>query len=310
VEAIEAPASLVALDAVRSVTGKQRIIAHIAADNAIERALGRLYRGDAPVGLAAGPSVTRSGALRRFGTFVLRRLLKPLDAGSVAAAGALFANSVFSHESILRAYGRSARVVYLGVDAEVFRPLGSARERFVLSVGALHPAKGFDFLVAALGRLPEKRRPPLVVVADRGYGDYRQELETHAARHRVVLEVRTRVTEDELVGLYNRAAAVAYAPYLEPFGLVALEAMACGTPLVAVAEGGLRESVKHGETGVLVPREERAFAEAVAGVLADDALARRLSDGGRAAILERWTWESSSRRLEEALLELAHSRSS
>ena len=256
---------------------------------------------DAPVGLAVGPQTRLGRWVRSAATAGAQRLLGPIDATSMAAARVVLANSVFSHESILRAYGRPARVVYLGVDAERFRPLGVAREPYVLSVGALLPAKGFDFVVAALGRLPAERRPRLVIASDRGYGVFRDALERHARERGVSLEVRERVPEAELVDLFCRASVVAYAPYLEPFGLVALEAMACGTPIVAVAEGGVRESVEHGVSGLLVARDESAFAQAVAEVFADTVLARRLGQAGRAAVRERWTWAASCQQLELAL---------
>lgn len=261
---------------------------------------------EAAVGLPLAPSggaVARG--LRRVATWSAKAVLRPLDARNVRAAGMLLANSIYSHETIMRAYGRRARVVYHGVDTERFRPLGLPRERVVLSVGALHPAKGHEFVVAALGRLPPARRPELVVVADRGYGVYRRELESHAERHGVRLRVLFRVSDAELVAWYGRARLVAYAPYLEPFGLVALEAMACGTPVVAVAEGGTRESIRDGETGLLSMRDEEAFADAVQRLLADEGLAARLSEAGRRDVCERWTWAAATQRLEEALIDCA-----
>jgi len=103
----------------------------------------------------------------------------------------------------------------------------------------------------------------------------------------------------------NRAAAVVYAPYLEPFGFVPLEAMSCGTAVVAVAEGGVRESVTDGVTGLLTPRSPAAFARALERVLGDPALAGRLGSAGRAAVLEKWTWEASTALLEQELQAVA-----
>jgi glycosyltransferase involved in cell wall biosynthesis len=258
---------------------------------------------EAPVGLAmraSGGPVAR--AIRRLATAAAKRVLRPLDAGSVRAATTILANSVYSHESILRAYGRAARVVYLGVDTARFRPLGLDRANVVLTVGALHPAKGFDFVVAALGRIPAARRPALVVVSDRGYGAYRALLEAEARERGVQLEIHTRVSEDEVVRWYNRARLLAYAPYLEPFGLVALEAMACGTPVVAVAEGGTRESIQADETGLLTMRDEAAFAAAIERVAGDPGLASRLAGAAAAEVARRWTWGSSTEQLEAALI--------
>ncbi len=256
---------------------------------------------DAPVGLRAAPPGPAGRALRALATAAVRSLLRPRDAAATRSATMLLANSTFSHESILRAYGLPARVVHLGVDADLFRPLGLPRERFVLSVGALHPAKGFDFVVRALGRIPASARPPLVIVADRGYGGFQEALTSLARTEGVALEIRRRIPDEELVALFNRAAAVAYAPYLEPFGFIPLEAMACGTPVVAVAEGGVRESVREGVTGLLTGRDEPAFAAALARVLGEPALAAGLTAAGRPDVLERWTWDASCRDLAGAL---------
>ena len=257
---------------------------------------------EAPVGLVlAPPGGALSRGTRRLATAAAKALLRPLDARNVRAARMVLANSIYSHESILRAYGRRARVVYHGVDAGRFRRLGIARENVVVSVGALHPAKGHEFVVAALGRIPAPRRPAMVVIADRGYGAYRRLLEEHAARRGVSLSILTRIADEELVRWYNRALLLAYAPYLEPFGLVALEAMACGTPVVAVAEGGTRESIRADETGVLTMRDEEAFAAAVERVAADSAFASRLADAALEDVARRWTWAASAERLDAAL---------
>ncbi len=261
---------------------------------------------EATVGLALEPSggmVARG--LRRLATAAAKAVLRPLDARNVRAARVILANSIYSHETIMRAYGRRARVVYHGVDTARFRRLGLGRENVVLSVGALHPAKGHEFVVAALGRVPQSRRPALVLVADRGYGAYRRLLEAHAERHAVSLRILSRISDDELVNWYNRALLLAYAPYLEPFGLVALEAMACGTPVVAVAEGGTRESILPDETGILTMRDEGEFAAAIERVAGDHALAERLAEAATEDVGRRWTWAASAERLEAALVACA-----
>src|SRR3989442_2027888 len=156
--------------------------------------------------------------------------LSAIDRQNAAAAGTILANSYFSRETILRAYGRSASVCYLGVDADVFRPRSEPRADYILSVGYIGPLKGYDFLVHALARIDERRRPKLLVVANAVDGGWQQHLVQLAADRRVTLEIRLQVSDEELVDLYNRATLFVYAPHLEPFGLAPLEAMACGTP--------------------------------------------------------------------------------
>jgi glycosyltransferase involved in cell wall biosynthesis len=105
------------------------------------------------------------------------------------------------------------------------------------------------------------------------------------------------IANDALVALYNKAQLVLYAPYLEPFGLVPLEAMACGTPIVAVKEGGVRESVIHNKTGVLTERDEHIFAHAVIEVLSDKEKIRDMSQKAIRCTEDYWTVEKAGKRL-------------
>ena len=82
---------------------------------------------------------------------------------------------------------------------------------------------------------------------------------------------RVGIPDEGLVQLYNRAMLTVYAPIMEPFGFVPLESMACGTPVVGIREAGVRETVRHAETGFLVDRDPEQFAAAVLALLDDDA---------------------------------------
>ncbi|MBN1678565.1 MAG: glycosyltransferase family 4 protein, partial [Candidatus Thermoplasmatota archaeon] len=163
------------------------------------------------------------------------------------------------------------------------------------------PKKGFDFLIRSLALVAPAVRPRLVLVCNGVDPGWREYLEQLAASLGVLLEIRVLVGDEELVSFYNRAALVLFAPYLEPFGLVPLEAMACGTPVVAVREGGVKESVVDGETGILTERDERKFSEAASALLADK---ERCGAMGRRAIeVVRgfWTIEHAGQRLSDHL---------
>lgn len=224
-------------------------------------------------------------------------IIKREDRRNVRHATLLLTNSFFSAESIYRAYGLRAQVAYLGVDTERFRPLSLEKQNFVLSVGAVAPLKGYDFIVQSLGHLPSTERPELVIVGNTASHGETRYLEHMAAQHGVRLQFRVNVADWELVELYNQARALVYAPILEPFGFAPLEAMACATPVVAVKEGGVRESVEDGITGRLVQRDPAAFAEALHGLLSHPASAGKLGLAGRASVMQRWTWTQAYRRL-------------
>lgn len=209
----------------------------------------------------------------------------------------ILTNSYFTHENILRQYGKNATVSYIGVDNKMFTPLNLERENYVLSVGTCIPPKGYDFLIRSIAKIPEKIRPELVIVGNSSDELWINYLKTLAEENKVDLDILTQISDDELIKLYNKAQLVVYAPYLEPFGYVPLEAMACGTPVVGVKEGGLRESILHNKTGILTQRNEKDFAEAVTELLQDKELWQRLSLNGIKYVESVWTLEKAGERL-------------
>ena len=227
----------------------------------------------------------------------LDRRLPKIDKKNASFAQHILTNSYFSRESILRSYGLNSYVSYLGVDTEIFKPLSIPKRDFVLSVGRLFPSKGFDFIVSSLGTINSKIRPELIVVSDEIDIHFKNSLQQRAQEIGVDLRIESLIADNALVSLYNQAKLVLYAPYLEPFGLVPLEAMACGTPVVAVKEGGVRESVIHNDTGILTPRDENMFAQAVIDLLANEEKLSDMSQKAINCIAAYWTTEEAGKRL-------------
>ncbi len=225
-------------------------------------------------------------------------LLKQADRHNVRQADRVLVNSHFIRRAVNRVYGVEAHVSYLGVDVRQFRPLGLTREGMVLSVGSLTPLKGFDFLIRALARLPAADRPRLAIASNFQNPPERDYLRQLAAELAVDLALLGNVSDQRLVELYNQAQVTVYAPIREPFGLVALESMACGTPVIAVREGGTQETVLHEQTGLLVRRDEREFAEALARLLSNPAQAREYGQAGREHVARHWSWSRAVSTLE------------
>ncbi len=231
--------------------------------------------------------------------WVLRRLAAE-DLRNVRCAGSVVVNSRYSRERVWAAYARESVVCYLGVDVKQFTPGdGKERDREVLSIGAPINLKGHRAVVEAIGLLPARSRPRLRVIAPRPAG--LSELQAVAGRLGVELAVDIAVGEEGLIRRYRSAMATVCAARLEPFGLTALESMACGTPVVAFREGGFQESVIDGENGMLVEPEVEALAEALGRLCADAALAKKLGRSGRKHVESRWTWERSGAQLDEIL---------
>ena len=226
------------------------------------------------------------------------------EASNAASFRRILVNSYFSRESVLRAYGLDSSVCYLGVNIEHFTDKGLPRRTDVVSLGSITREKNLAFCIEGIAAIAAPR-PRLVWIgniADNGYlGEMRQ---LAAARH-VEFEAMIRVSDDTVLNVLNRAAVMVYAPRLEPFGLAPLEANACGVPVVAVAEGGVRETVIDGVNGLLVPHDPAAMGAAVARLLRAPALARQLGANARQVVEERWGLASATDRIEQELARYA-----
>jgi glycosyltransferase involved in cell wall biosynthesis len=177
---------------------------------------------------------------------------------------------------IRRYYNRDASVVYPPVDTEFFRPTDTPAARYALMVSALVPYKRIELAIEACRRVGV----PLKIAGD---GPERDALERIAGGS---AELLGRRSDDEIRELY-RNAAVVLLPGEEDFGIVPLEAQACGRPVVALGRGGATETVIQNETGILVnePTPD-AFAAAIA-----DAMSRRFDTAAIRAHAERFSRE-------------------
>lgn len=229
---------------------------------------------------------------------VSRALDKRADRASVVTADVVATNSDYTRGYIRRVYGKDATTVYLGVDHDVFSPDPAGEEEdTVVSVGALYPLKAHDFIIRSLARVDGARRPRLVVV---GRGAQRGELEALASSLGVRMEVVSEIDTPRLADLYRRAKLTLVAHIREPFGLVAIESQSCGTPVVAVGEAGLLETVTE-DTGVLTPRDETEFAAAVDDLLVDDDRRAEMGERGRARVREKFNWANTGKDMEMVL---------
>lgn len=233
-------------------------------------------------------------AVGRAGLNPLEWRRRQLDRRAMRRAPRVVTHSAFTQATLRAAYGVGSVVVPLGVDTAAFTPGEGARDGSVLAVGALHPLKGHELVVDAVGRIDPARRPPLVIIGDRGWAE--AALRERAASAGVALELLQAIPFAEVVARYQRAGVVACGQIREPFGLVPLEAMACRAPVVAVDDGGFRETIRDQQTGLLVPgpRDPMTFAATLERVLTDPDLAGRLGRAGRDAVLSDWTWERSA----------------
>lgn len=218
-----------------------------------------------------------------------RRLIARLDG--------IISNSKYTASVIKRVYSQDSSVVYPGVDTTEFSPDNADtdyEEPYVFTVGQLNEFNNFDLLLQALAHADKTGAdvPQLVIGGEGPAGP-----SLHHMASRLGIEDRVRFTgylsEAELQRHYATATAVAYLPKHEPFGLVPVEAMASGTPVVTLESGGPKETVIDGITGRLTEATPTAIADALANIT-DPETADQMGQAAREHVVERFTWERTA----------------
>lgn len=213
----------------------------------------------------------------------------------------ILVNSYYSRESVARAYGLESEVCYLGIDTDLFQPSTQARENFILGIGAIATPKRIELAIQGVGKIPSPR-PPLVWVANSVDESYLASLRAIAEEAQVEFDLRVLIPDQELLNLIHRATCVVYTPRLEPFGYVPLEAAACGTPVVTIAEGGLRETMSDGLGWIADPTPE-GVAVKLQEILTDPKTAAERTKSQRGSIESKWNLAAATDRLEAHLLQ-------
>ena len=199
--------------------------------------------------------------------------------------------------------------VHYGVDETVFHPRPELKEpRTILFVGALQEHKGALVLLQALRHLRRPARVVLLTISrDPHYGDaFARALKAERARGIHDIEHLPDLRDQERLVRAYQAATVFATPSLESvFELVNLEALSCGTPVVASRVGGFPDLIADDVNGYMVPPgDPAALAAGLERVLDDPALAARLGDAGRRTILRDFTWTRVGEKLEAVYLNL------
>jgi glycosyltransferase involved in cell wall biosynthesis len=201
------------------------------------------------------------------------------------------------------------QVIHYGADTDVFKPLDDVEKlpNSLLFVGDSEDRnKGALYLLEALHMLRHRvpfrasfidhRPPPHLKLVQRLMKQYR--LYNN-------IEILPRAPTEDLVRLYNRTQIVVSPSLYEGFGLPAVEAMACGVPVVATRAGALSEIIEDGVTGILVPpADSAALSEALRLLLSDPDLCRRMGQAGRERVLKNFTWRRTAERMAQAYEEV------
>lgn len=192
---------------------------------------------------------SRLGSLWKPAFDVWTKFWTPQDQKSVKHVRRIVVNSKNVRNRVRRFYKRDAEIVYPPVDIKKFRH--NTPEDYWLSVQRIEPEKRLEIQLKVFERLPDEK---LVIVGKGRHGrTYQKKVSRWIERLPNVKWIKE-ASDKELVELYSRCKGVIQTPLEEDFGFVPVEAMASGKPCIAVNEGGFRESIIHGKTGLLVKK--------------------------------------------------------
>jgi len=239
---------------------------------------------------------------------------------AIAAADRVIAFTAEERDDLISIYGANhdkVSIIPCGIDLGLFHPLDKQKARselglddskVLLFAGRIEPIKGIDILLRAMARLPDSIEMRLLIVGgDSASADEMTRLCSVVGE----LGIGDKVTflgtvEHGKMPLFYGAADVCVVPsYHESFGLVALEALACGTPVVASRVGGLATIIKDGETGYLVGElSHEAFARHLELLLSDEERMRRMGNAAHLSA-KKYAWATVARQVLRVYEELA-----
>jgi glycosyltransferase involved in cell wall biosynthesis len=213
----------------------------------------------------------------------------------------ILVNSYYSRESVLRSYGLDPYVCYLGVETGKFKPQNKTKySNKIIGIGSITKTKNIEFIIKALSLIQDKKTI-LTWIGNFADENYLNNIVAYAKILSVELRICVGLTEEELITEISSSNIMVYSPRLEPFGFVTLEANACGVPVVAVAEGGVRETVKDGVNGYLCSNDPADMADKIKILLENANLYQSLCRSCRKHVEESWTWRKSIDELEKHL---------
>lgn len=230
-----------------------------------------------------------------------------MEKTGVEVADRIIAVSNDSKKDIMKCYNvpeDKIEVIYNGIDLNQYKKTDSniARKkygidgRYILFVGRISRQKGIIHLIDAVKYLPQDVKVVLCASSP-DTEEIKMEMEEKVKLYPNIIWIDKMVTKEEIIELYSNAEVFVCPSIYEPFGIINLEAMACNTPVVASATGGIKEVVVDGETGFLVePGNPEDLAEHIKKLLDDRELAATFGANGRKRVEEMFSWESIAKK--------------
>lgn len=204
-----------------------------------------------------------------------RIIRKILDKQNVGRARLCLAPSKFIAKLFARTYGKDCKAAYLGVDTDLFKQGSVKKDIDIFYIGSAYPIDGYSLVERSIKQMKKIKPKTKILMADKEW-----------------------ISDDKkLVDLYQRSKVVLATAYNEGLGMVPLEAMACGVPVIAADEAGHKETVINEVTGYLLPRSAKLFAKKLDWLFSHPKELAKIGYNARDIMVKNWTWNSRSSEL-------------
>lgn len=214
---------------------------------------------------------------------ITRLIRKKIDFKNANSAQKIVSSSDHIGRKIKDVYKKSVFIVNPGVSVSVFKPISLKKTNDVLFIGEKNQFDGYDLLEDALSMIGFQIKVKVFDKNERGKW----------------------ISDKFLAREYNSARVIVTLSRNEPFGLIPLEAASCGIPVVAINEGGYKETLIEGKTGFLVRPNGQKIAEKISLLLKNNRLSNQISITARKNIVNNWDWKVKIQDLEHVLLKIS-----
>jgi glycosyltransferase involved in cell wall biosynthesis len=207
-----------------------------------------------------------------------RYIRKIIDKQNISRADTILANSQYTKQNIKAAYGLDSTVCYMGVDTDIFKPQHIEKDIDILFIGAYEHDAGYSLLENAQKYIQKKLTIKILASEKQWISD-----------------------DTMLTKLYSGSKIALALAKNEPFGLIPIEAMACGVPVIAVNEGGYKETVIDNQTGFLIQRNPQVLAQKLNLLLSNIKTINKFRAQAVKIMKENWDWDKQTNKLEKIL---------
>jgi glycosyltransferase involved in cell wall biosynthesis len=235
--------------------------------------------------IAYEPELTMDGKIgpvNKLYEKLIRNIGKSIDKKNARSADLILTTSNFMKSKILSAYGKDAHVCYPGVDTDIFKPQHIKHQNKILFIGNKNKIDGYFLVKKALSLINKEIRPQLKVLSFSSNGPIIK-------------------NDKELVKEYSSSLCTVCTDIAEPFGLKVIESLSCGTPVIAVDEGGYKETVDDSKTGYLIKRDPKILRDLIVKLYKNPPLVKRMSNYSIGYVKNNWNWTNHNNCLNKIL---------